>query len=138
MRKQGKIYLEGDTYTYDFHTDGTFSPLQANFRTEFYNDTLCSLSLIFDSKYSDYPTLIENDVERVFKKHATGYKYFIEKPKYEWDSHHKYYIKNNLIVEFSSTFKAVMKYVNAPKCKLLEEQEKQSEIDKVNSTISDF
>lgn len=48
------------------------------------------------------------------------------------------YIKDNLVVKFSSLSDALMTYINAPKYELLQERKEQETSNKVNSTVSDF
>lgn len=137
LYKSGKLSTNSkNAYTYTFNTDQ--GSLEATFSQEYHNDTLCLFRLIFATGSGSIGTaeLSMQSVIDVFQKQSQGYEFYINETVETSPSY--MYIKDNLVIKFSSLSDALMTYINAPKYKLLQEEKKQATSDEVNSTVSDF
>lgn len=137
LYKAGKLSTNSkNAYTYTFNTDQ--GSLEATFSQEYYNDTLCLFRLAFTTGSGLLSTseLSMQSVIDVFQKQSQGYDFYINETVKASPSY--MYIKDNLVVKFSSLSDALMTYINAPKYELLQERKEQETSNKVNSTVSDF
>lgn len=136
LNEQGKISIDKGKYVYDFHTEQ--GSLIANFSAEYYNDTLCCFALQFQTGevLLGSPELTMHSAIDVFQKQSQGYTFYINEVIESSPSY--LFIKNNVVVKFSSLTDAMMRYINAPKYSLLQKSKEKAQSDKESSTLSDF
>lgn len=121
-----KIYINDNSFYYNFHT--SLGAIKSRIKTNFHDNKLYQVILIFERMGDiDVPTYFVVEADKAFKEKAKaeGFEYFLT---YDiMDNRQTNYIKDNLIVELSSTINGTMSYTNAPIIKLVDADNKNRE-----------
>lgn len=133
LRSEGKVYSSKDGYyTYDFHTEK--GVLKTTFNTKFHNEKLCSFILNFSTESILTDEILMYQAIFAFRKKADqegGYRMYARERGSVTEC---CFIKNNLVVMFSSLPHASMAYTNAPVLLEIVKEEKEQ----YQKTISDL